>query len=237
MKKIFYILFASSIVFSCGSDSDSDNDITTLNQDLVGSWFGIITDSDGTDGTAEQTLTFNSDGTCSVSNVWDDGETYFSNGTWSSTSSTITSTFSNGTETANYELSNNNTCIITRSDGVVIVYTRITLNEDLIGSWNGTTVDDSIPPTSTDIELILDSDGEGEVLFYRTNLDTSETTFENWDIIWSSTSTTLTINYYDYDLPEGEQLYDTETHNYVFIDNDTLEITEDDGDVTIMYRN
>tara|TARA_Y100000766_G_C18784052_1_gene544746 strand:- start:110 stop:337 length:228 start_codon:yes stop_codon:yes gene_type:complete len=75
------------------------------------------------------------------------------------------------------------------------------------------------------------------VLFYRTNLDTSETTFENWDIIWSSTSTTLTINYYDYDLPEGEQLYDTETHNYVFIDNDTLEITEDDGDVTIMYRN
>jgi hypothetical protein len=48
---------------------------------------------------------------------------------------------------------------------------------------------------------------------------------------------TLTINYYDYDLPEGEQLYDTETHNYVFIDNDTLEITEDDGDVTIMYRN
>ena len=235
MKKIFYILFASSIVFSCGSDSDSDS--TTLNQDLVGSWFGIITNSDGTDGTAEQTLTFNSDGTCSVSNVWDDGETYFSNGTWSSTSSTITSTFSNGTETANYELSNNNTCIITRSDGVVIVYTRITLNEDLIGSWNGTTVDDSIPPTSTDIELILDSDGEGEVLFYRTNLDTSETTFENWDIIWSSTSTTLTINYYDYDLPEGEQLYDTETHNYVFIDNDTLEITEDDGDVTIMYRN
>ena len=129
MKKIFYILFVSSIVFSCGSDSDSDS--TTLNQDLV-------------------------------------------------------------------------------------------------GSWNGTTVDDSIPPTSTDIELILDSDGEGEVLFYRINLDTSETTFENWDITWSSTSMTLTINYYDYDLPEGEQLYDTETHNYVFIDNDTLEITEDD---------
>ena len=138
MKKIFYILFVSSIVFSCGSDSDSDS--TTLNQDLV-------------------------------------------------------------------------------------------------GSWNGTTVDDSIPATSTEIELILNSDGEGEVLFDRTNLVTSETTFENWDITWSSTSMTLTINYYDYDLPEGEQLYDTETHNYVFIDNDTLEITEDDGDVTIMYRN
>ena len=197
--------------------------------------FGIIISDSG--GTAEQTLIFNSDGTCSVSNVWDDGETYFSNGTWSSTSSTITSTFSDGTETANYELSNNNTCIITRSDGVVIVYTRIILNEDLIGSWNGTTVDDSIPATSTEIELILNSDGEGEVLFDRTNLDTSETTFENWDITWSSTSMTLTINYYDYDLPEGEQLYDTETHNYVFIDNDTLEITEDDGDVTIMYRN
>ena len=140
MKKIFYILFASSIVFSCGSDSDSDSDSTTLNQDLV-------------------------------------------------------------------------------------------------GSWNGTTVDNSIPATSTDIELILNSDGEGEVLFDRTNLVTLETTFDNWDITWASTSMTLTINYYDYDLPEEEQLYDTETHNYVFIDNDTLEITEDDGDVTMMYRN
>jgi hypothetical protein len=75
------------------------------------------------------------------------------------------------------------------------------------------------------------------VLFDRTNLVTLETTFDNWDITWASTSMTLTINYYDYDLPEEEQLYDTETHNYVFIDNDTLEITEDDGDVTIMYRN
>ena len=138
MNKIFYILFTSSIVFSCGSDSDSDS--TTLNQDLV-------------------------------------------------------------------------------------------------GFWNGTTVDNSTPATSTDIELILNSDGEGEVLFDRTNLVTLETTFENWDITWASTSMTLTINYYDYDLPEGEQLYYTETHNYVFIDNDTLEITEDDGDVTIMYRN
>ena len=111
-----------------------------------------------------------------------------------------------------------------------------TLNQDLVGFWYGTTVDNSIPATSTDIDLILNSDGEGEVLFDRTNLDTLETTFENWDITWASTSMTLTINYYDYDLPAGEQLYDTETLNYVFIDNDTLEITEDDGDVTIMYR-
>lgn len=112
----------------------------------------------------------------------------------------------------------------------------ITLNEDLVGFWTGTTVDNSPPPTSTEIDLILNSDGSGEVLFDRTNLDTLENTFDNWDITWSSTSTTLTINYYDYDLPVGEQLYDTETHNYVFIDNDTLEITEDDGDITIMYR-
>tara|TARA_B100000900_G_scaffold175131_1_gene148578 strand:- start:223 stop:639 length:417 start_codon:yes stop_codon:yes gene_type:complete len=112
-----------------------------------------------------------------------------------------------------------------------------TLNQDLVGSWYGTTVDNSIPPTSTDIDLVLNSDGEGEVLFNRTNLETFETTLENWDITWSSTSTILTINYYDYDLPDGEQLYDIETHNYVFIDNDTLEITEDDGDITIMYRN
>ena len=45
MKKIFYILFASSIVFSRGSDSDSDSDSTTLNQDLVGSWNGTSVDN------------------------------------------------------------------------------------------------------------------------------------------------------------------------------------------------
>lgn len=110
-----------------------------------------------------------------------------------------------------------------------------TLNQDLVGSWYGTAVDLS-DATYTEVDLELDADGYGFATFdYYDALDNYEST-NDYDITWSSTSTTLTINYYDYDLVEGEQLFDTETHNYVFIDNDTLEITEDDGDVTIMYR-
>ena len=90
-------------------------------------WSGTITDSDGTGSTADQTLTFVSNGTCAVFNDWDTGETYSATGTWSSTESTVTVNWDDGeTDTADYELSNNNnTCVITRSDGVIIIYTRM----------------------------------------------------------------------------------------------------------------
>ena len=94
---------------------------------MVGVWSGTITDSDGTGSTADQTLTFVSNGTCAIFNDWDTGETYSATGTWSSTESTVTVNWDDGeTDTADYELSNNNnTCVITRSDGVIIIYTRM----------------------------------------------------------------------------------------------------------------
>ena len=120
MKRVFLFIVVFSIFTCSGGD---DNNSVTINEDLVGAWFGTITDNEGS---LQQTLTFNLDGTCSISNLWDDGETYFSSGTWSSSSSTITTTFGSDTETANYELSNNNnTCIVSRSNGVIIIYSRI----------------------------------------------------------------------------------------------------------------
>lgn len=109
------------------SGSKDNSSPSPLNEDLVGVWSGTITDSDGTGSTANQTLTLISSGICAVFNYWDSGETYSATGTWSSTQSTITVNWDNGeTDTADYELSNNNnTCVITRSDGVVIVYTRV----------------------------------------------------------------------------------------------------------------
>ena len=98
----------------------------TINEDLEGVWSTTITDSDSSSNNANQTLTFLSSGICAV-NIWDhSGETYSATGTWSSTESTVTINWDNGeTDTADYELSNNNnTCVITRSDGVVIVYTK-----------------------------------------------------------------------------------------------------------------
>ena len=124
MKKLIY-LFLALIIFACSSD-DNDNNSISINSDLVGTWSGIITSTSGN--TADQIFTLNSDGTGSVSNLWDDGETFSSALVWSSTSSTITitTTVDNETETSEYELlNNNNTVVVTRSNGIVNVYTRI----------------------------------------------------------------------------------------------------------------
>ena len=124
MKKLIY-LFLGLLIVACSSD-DGDNNSISINSDLVGTWSGIITDTGGS--TAEQIFTLNSDATGSVSNLWDDGETFSSPLVWSSTSSTVTftTTVDNVTDSAQYELSNNNdTCVITRSNGIVNVYTRI----------------------------------------------------------------------------------------------------------------
>ena len=122
MRKLIY-LFLALIIVACSSDDDNS---VSINSDLVGAWSGIITDTGGS--TAEQIFTLNSDATGSVSNLWDDGEVWSSAVVWSSTSSTITftTTENNETDSAEYELSNNNdTCVITRSNGIVNVYTRI----------------------------------------------------------------------------------------------------------------
>ena len=124
MKKLIY-LFLTVLIVAC-SGEDSNNNSISINSDLVGTWSGIITDTGGS--TAEQITTLNSDATGSVSNLWDDGETFSSPLVWSSTSSTVTftTTVDNETESSEYELSNNNnTVVLTRSNGIVNVYTRI----------------------------------------------------------------------------------------------------------------
>ena len=126
MKKLLLLTLVFTLFACSGGDDDNSNNQVSINEDLVGAWTGTIIDTDGD--TADQTLTFNSNGTCSVYNLWSsDGETYSASGTWSSTSSTLTIRWGDEEpESANYELSNNNnTCVITRSDGVNVIYTRI----------------------------------------------------------------------------------------------------------------
>ena len=72
MKKLTY-LFLALLIVACSSD-DNDNNSISINPDLVGTWSGIITDTSGS--TAEQVTTLNSDATGSVSNLWEDGETF-----------------------------------------------------------------------------------------------------------------------------------------------------------------
>ena len=122
--KNFGILLLTVLIVACSSDDDSNS--VSINP-LVGAWSGIITDVES-GSTGNQILTLNSDATGSVSNLWDDGEVWSSALVWSSTSSTltVTTTVDNETGSAEYELSNNNdTCVITLSNGIVNVYTRI----------------------------------------------------------------------------------------------------------------
>ena len=124
MKKLLLFAFVFTL-FACSSGDDNNNS-TTLNPDLVGAWEATIIDGSSS---AEQVFTLNSDGTGSVFNLWDDGETYFAEFTWYSNSTTIYTTYleNNETDSGDYELSNNNnTCVITvNSTGAVYVYTRI----------------------------------------------------------------------------------------------------------------
>ena len=90
----------NTVVFTRSNGIDNVYARVSINPDLVGTWSGIITDTGGS--TAEQIYTLNSDGTGSVSNLWDDGEVWSSAVVWSSTSSTITFTITVDNETDLY---------------------------------------------------------------------------------------------------------------------------------------
>lgn len=120
-----YTLTYSVSDSSGNSTSASRNvEVTEINPDLVGAW--TTTFSDG-NSTAIQVLTLNSDGTGSVSNEWDHGETFFSELIWTCDVTTIYSTtlINNETDSGDYELSNNNDTLVINTNGMVLVYVRI----------------------------------------------------------------------------------------------------------------
>ena len=221
MKKLTY-LFLALLIVACSSD-DNDNNSISINSDLVGTWSGIITSTSGN--TAQQITTLNSDGTGSVSNLWDDGETFLSALVWSSTSSnlTVTTTVDNETVTAEYELSNNNnTLVITRSNGIDNVYARVSINSDLVGTWSG--IITSTSGNTADQILTLNSDGTGSV----SNLWEDGETFLS-ALVWSSTSSTITVA-----ITESNE---TESAEYELSNNNnTVVFTRSNGIVNVYTR-
>ena len=224
MKKLFLL----SIVFtllSCSS-GDDDNTSNSTNPDLVGTWFTTITD-DGT--TAEQTLTLQSDGTGSVSNIWSDGDTFDSELVWSATATelTINTLTDDETDIVDYELSNNNkTLVITNDENETYTYTRDnntsnSTNPDLVGTWFTTITDDGATAEQT---LTLQSDGTGSV----SNIWSDGDTFDS-ELVWSATATELTIN----TLTDDEtDIVDYELSN----NNKTLVITNDENETYTYTR-
>ena len=123
MKRLFLlsILFA---LFSCIS-GDDDNNSNSTNPELAGIWFTTFSDESGD--VCEQTLTFRSDGTGSVSNIWSDGDTFDSELVWSATATELTfnTLIDDETNTVDYELSNNgNTLEITNDENETYIFTR-----------------------------------------------------------------------------------------------------------------
>jgi len=224
MKKLFLL----SIVFtllSCSS-GDDDNTSNSTNPDLVGTWFTTITD-DGT--TAEQTLTLQSDGTGSVSNIWSDGDTFDSELVWSATATelTINTLTDDETDIVDYELSNNNkTLVITNDENETYTYTRDnnnsnSTNQYLVGTWFTTITDDG---TTAEQTLTLQSDGTGSV----SNIWSDGDTFDS-ELVWSATATELTIN----TLTDDEtDIVDYELSN----NNKTLVITNDENETYTYTR-
>ena len=91
MKKLF-LLSTVFTLLSCSS-GDDDNNLNPINSDLVGAWFTTFTETSGSSiKICEQTLTLLSDGTGSVSNLWDHGETFNSEIIWSATASEFSMT-------------------------------------------------------------------------------------------------------------------------------------------------
>ena len=85
------------------------------------------------------------------------------------------------------------------------------------------------------IYITFEGNGEGYSSFDRYDQDGNLIQSLNWEITWSSTSNTITINYIDYG-PDGQQYIDTQTNNYEIIDSDSFRFYEDDGDIVIMNR-
>ena len=52
MKKVFLFTFLYTL-FACSSGDDNNSSSVSINEDLVGAWFGIITDTEVTGLTAE----------------------------------------------------------------------------------------------------------------------------------------------------------------------------------------
>ena len=99
-------------------------EVTDINPYLVGAWTATFSDGNST---AVQILTLNSDGTGSVANEWDDGETFFSELIWTSDVTTIfvTTLINNESDSGDYELSNSNDTFVITINGQTYVYVRI----------------------------------------------------------------------------------------------------------------
>ena len=105
------------------------------------------------------------------------------------------------------------------------------LNE-LVGNWEGFILDaDDSPDETTFIYLNLVQDGTGSAVFEESSFGLIIETY-NETFNWSATSSRVFLDYTN----ASEEVYDSETLSYNQVNNDEIIITDDEGDVSTLYR-
>ena len=113
----------------------------------------------------------------------------------------------------------------------------ISINQDLVGSWSGYVMD-----RGCDVDLVLFDDATGVLEFYG-----GEDCYDYYDITWSASSSSLTLNYLTESLDENGNYVFDEDGNYVYeveesevlnyelnSTGDVLNVTDDEGQTTTL---
>ena len=123
MKKLIY-LFLTVLIVACSGDDDSNSGVTR-NAQFVGGWLFEYDDDEG----GSVVIIFNADGTGNDTETYD-GDTYTSSFTWSTTSTLLTITTTQGdieeVEVVEYNfITNDQVRIIYNEDGESVILNRI----------------------------------------------------------------------------------------------------------------
>ena len=124
MKKLIY-LFLTVLIVACSGDDDSNSGVTR-NAQFVGGW---LLEYDEDEGGGSVVIIFNADGTGNDTETYD-GDTYTSSFTWSTTSTLLTITTTQGdieeVEVVEYNfITNDQVRIIYNEDGESVILNRI----------------------------------------------------------------------------------------------------------------
>ena len=124
MKKLIY-LFLTVLIVACSGDDDSNSGVTR-NAQFVGGW---LLEYDEDEGGGSVVIIFNADGTGNDTETYD-GDTYTSSFTWSTTSTLLTITTTQGdieeVEVVEYNfITNDQVRLIDIEDGETTILNRI----------------------------------------------------------------------------------------------------------------
>jgi hypothetical protein len=128
MKKLLFFILTLIFVACSSGDGDNSSNTPNINPDLVSTWFGTSTDYDGS--LIEETLVLNSDGTGSLTFLYQAEEDPIPEtiliSDWYTDNTTVYLIWYESPDEWGYALSDNNNVLeINFSDETTVIYDRI----------------------------------------------------------------------------------------------------------------